>query len=1749
MTSNASCVSGSPATSNAITMTVNNNVTASVSISATVTTICSGTSVTFTATPTNGGTTPTYLWYKNGISTASAGSTYTSSTLVNNDVISCVMTSNASCVSGSPATSNAITMTVNNNVTASVSISATATSICSGNNVTFTAIPINGGTTPTYQWKKNGISVGSNSPVYATTSLVNNDIVSCVLTSNALCVSSSPATSNQVVISVNSQPVADDPAFNVEEFTPNGSLVGIVTATDPDSGQSLTYTIAGGNINNAFSINSSSGLITVANSLALNYLVTPVFNLEVEVTDNAPCSLTDISNVTIHVTQINNAPVANPQQFSLVENSSTGTIVGTVVATDPDPGQVLTYAIVSGNTSGAFSISSATGVLSVANSLAINYELTSVYNLQISVTDNAATPLTSIADVTVNILDINEAPVCFNDAFSIYENTPNNSIVGAVSASDPDNGQSLEFAIVGGNTNGAFTVDPVSGVISVSNALALDYEVNPIFTIVVNVTDNGTPSLSCQSTIIIDLFDVNEAPVVNNQTFFIAENSSNGTPVGTVIATDPDAGQILHYMIVAGNLNNAFTLNPLTGQITVANSSALIYSLTPVFYLTVSVTDNGEGNLSAEAIMTIHIEQAGNNPPVIEDQSFTTDENSLSGTFVGNVIATDPDNGQSLTYQIISGNIDNAFSINAVSGVITVNNSAALDYEVNFFFVLTVSVTDNASNSLSSQAYVTIYLNDVNENPVVEDQVFYVEQFASPGTQVGQVIASDPDIGQSLTYSFVSGNNDEAFYIDPATGLITVNNSWALDPSMNLVFSLDVMVTDDGTGNLTDNAIVTIFLLPPPNQPPIVNNQFFWLPENSENGTYVGTVVAYDPNLGQTLTYSILGGNLSEAFSIDQFTGDIFVANSILLDFEINPSFEFVVQVQDNGTGLLSSQAVVIVNLIDINEYPAVNDQSFGVTEAVVSGDFVGKVLAFDPDSAQVLTYSLLGGNTDNAFALDAMTGVLTIANPDAIDFETNPQFILLVSVTDNGAGLLMDQAFVQVNVQDSNEPPVILDKYFTINENSPNGSFVGKVRALDPDSGQILRYFIVDGNTGNAFSINQFTGVLTVANSTMLDYETYPSFDLVVRVVDNGAVPMSSQAIVTVDLLNINESPVIVDHAYTILPDAPTGYVIGCLNAMDPDSGQVLTYQILSGNEEQIFNLDNNGILSIMSSARLHNSIHDQFNIQVLVKDNGPDNLYANAMVRVYLASTGGSTVIYIDPENLNDIEENGTLQHPYDSWFDFPIRDGYTCMQRRGTEFVATGSILIENVSDINIGAYGSGSLPRIKSMMTGSSIFDISNADRIVIKNYDLRSEVPSSIGIFHRLCASNSLIIDSCIVQDFNKAVVSNSAGSTISVSNTDFKGITGTAFDCNGFSQFNMSGCALSDFVIDTTQHNSESTIALQLAGEDASIYLGNNVIESDNTNPGNLIILTGTNCSILAEGNTFLSPEGSQLTLLNMNNTGGNSIVRYNRFKGGKSGIYSLADHVAVYYNQFVKEETGITILENSIMTVMNNTFASNINACVKAMLSSVVELKNNIYYLDEVSASAYDIAGTFASDYNLFNTEKNSFLNGINSLAIWRNNTGQDIHSQVADPLFTNLYDADFTLQPGSPAINRGVDVELIRDYFGIEVPLFGIPDIGCSESVEQAMDSDAQSDLENKVQVDVYPNPTTGLLKLKFENSDDEDVYITVLDVNGNYLVTQQGSARKIIELDVHHLPSGSYYLLINVGNQLLSRKVIKN
>ena len=696
------------------------------------------------------------------------------------------------------------------------------------------------------------------------------------------------------------------------------------------------------------------------------------------------------ATVSITVTPVNDAPVVHAATFSLPENSANGTVVGTVTSSDAESAtQTYTYAITGGNSLGAFAINAVSGQITVADTTKLDFETTPQFNLTVTVTDSGTPVQSGSATIHINLTNVNEAPVASNATFAVAENSPAGTAVGTVTASDPDAGTTLSYAITGGNAGNAFAIN-AAGQITVNGPI--DFESLPSYTLTVTVTDNGVPQLGTTATITVNVTDVNEVPVVTGASFSLPENTANGTNVGSPITyADPDGGQTHVYSIESGNTNNAFAIDPSTGQITVNNVGALDFETTPVFTLTVRVTDNGTPVLFGQATVTVTLTNVNEQPTDIALSGNAVAENQPVGTPVGNLSTTDVDAGDTFTYTLVSGTGSTDNGVFQIVGN-QLQTNAVFDFETQASYSIRVRSTD--AGSLFTEKQFTITITDANDAPVVTAATFAVNENVPSGTTVGTVTYTDQDGSQTHTFAITGGNTGGAFAIDSSTGVITT--AGAINFETLPSYSLTVTVTDNGSPVLNGSNTITINVNDV-NEVPVVNAATFTVNENAANGTAVGTATFSDPDAGQTHVFAITAGNTGNVFSIDPSTGAITVAGAI--DFETTSSYSLTVQVTDNGTPNLSGTATITVNVNDVNEVPVVNAATFAMNENVPAGTTVGTVTFTDPDGGQTHAFSITGGNTGGAFTINAATGVITTAG--AIDFETTPSYSLTVQVTE----------------------------------------------------------------------------------------------------------------------------------------------------------------------------------------------------------------------------------------------------------------------------------------------------------------------------------------------------------------------------------------------------------------------------------------------------------------------------------------------------------------------------------------------------------------------------------------------------------------------------------------------------------------------------------------------------------------------------------------------------------------------------
>ena len=1015
------------------------------------------------------------------------------------------------------------------------------------------------------------------------------------------------------VIDINDHP----PQFNpdtysaaLREDTPIGVVILNVFAFDLDQAMNpnsqIEYSITDGNSDDAFSLNDTTGLLKLANSL--DFERQESYRLEIVASDQGSPPETATATATIQVVNLNEfSPVFDAiPAVNVSELTSVPLIVTQVNAQDGDTGANITYSIISGNEDMIFTINDNTGLITLIQSL--DYEAETLYELQVFASDGQKS---DTATLIVNVIDENEfVPQFFGSRnYQIEEEMPAGTLVGTVQVSDgdtgPDNSRITYMFIQDVPITTYFHLNPDNGEIRTQQVLDRE-ELTSIFplpesliTVDVLVHDNGIPVLQNMDNITITLLDINDnGPVFSQDPYMtnVAEHSSIGTPVLTVSATDSDQGsngEVL-YTIIAGNTHNSFAINDSTGEIT--TFADIDRETIASFQLSIQARDSGNPQQSTTVSVDIQVLDINDHAPRFNPDTYSSKlrEDILPGFTVLTVSAFDFDemgNPNSLiTYSITSGNINNSFSINSTEGILELANS--LDFENQESYTLEVAAEDQGDPTMSDTATVTIEVVNVNESPPVlnNSQTEYISELAPVPLAVTQFNAQDLDAGATITYSIVAGNSEMKFSMDESSGLITLVAS--LDYETTTSYELEVSASD-GAGN--DTATLTVIVIDENEfRPQFSGSTDFEVTEEMPSGTVVGTIQATDADgtlNNSVIIYTFVGGSMiSQYFELNPTNGTITTTRVLDRDTltQAFPQSMRSVDVSARDTGVPSLQNVrsITITILDLNDNAPVFSQDpykANVIEHSSNGTSVLVVTATDIDmgtNSQV-GYTIVSGNSENYFTIDANTGEIQVSGD--IDREMITSFNLTVQATDMGSAPQSSSVRVEICVIDINDNAPVFDpdNYSEVlPENTPSG-FILSVNATDIDeegnpNSQIV-YRITNGNSDGTFRLDGTTGHLELTNS--LDFERQESYTLEVIASDQGNPPLSDTATITVQVTNLNEfAPVLnVSQTIDISELAPVPLVVAQFNAQDGDTDDVILYSIASaGNEEMKFSIDN---------------------------------------------------------------------------------------------------------------------------------------------------------------------------------------------------------------------------------------------------------------------------------------------------------------------------------------------------------------------------------------------------------------------------------------------------------------------------------------------------------------------------------------------------------------------------------------------
>ncbi|CAI9737407.1 protocadherin Fat 4-like [Octopus vulgaris] len=1048
---------------------------------------------------------------------------------------------------------------------------------------------------------------------------------------------------------------------SISEDSAIGSTVYQVTAIDEDvTSTSVLYSLLTTQ-NSVFIIDPKTGIIQLNSRLDCD--TKSLYILQVEASDNSPRQpLSQTVNVNVVVTDVNdNYPQCFPPYlFSLLETSPFPLDVSQLNCQDKDPSSPeLSYRIENANEAKMFHIDERTGLVQLIK--ALDYETAKIHTLSINVSDNGVPRLLTKVLITIEVRPVNDNAPTFSPFFvrrvSVEENVPLGISLLKVNVKDADVGEDhglVSLSIEAGDQNGNFYIDSKSG--SLSLIRYLDRETKAIFNLTIIardcIHDIGVP-MTATTTLIVSVMDVNDNyPQFSQNSFLLKvnENAKPGSKLLTFHVRDEDTGLRgrTTLAIVEGNEKNIFSI--IHSHLLLHKN--LDYETKPYFRLKIKARDRGSESLSSFCHVNIEVIPRNEFPPVFleRNSSLVLRENVPVGTIVCKVNVSDKDGSLNglLNFSIISATPLNApisaFELDQKSGEISLVSK--LDFEtMPDIFNLVVRATDQAASDdipFSSTLILSVTILNENDNPPIFTQTsfsFEVRENSPLGIYIDQITALDMDSGSfgKINYTIVDNTHD--FGIDPLDGKLYLNST--LDYEQKQLYFLTVEVRDEGIPPLSATCLVKIAVIDVNDNAPVfpLSEQSVTVIEDVAQNTVIFKLYSSDADSYKSgnnqVQYKLFESFPSRNyFSIDAFSGEICIKQQ--LDRETIPRHKLIILAVDQGSPQLSGTTTLTVIVEDVNDNSPVirGDYKRRIPEDTLPGSLAFKISAFDADIGinAALSFEIVDGNTNSDFEIDRSSGYLFVNN--SLDREQRSTYRLRISVTDQGLEV-QRQGFntVVIIVTDVNDnTPVFLNNSytFTISENRPKMTPVGKLDATDADEGSnaALNFRIFYMLQGPAdFVMDSGSGIISTKKE--LDRELVPIYRLWCEVSDSGTPSLSAFTEVRIVVLDENDNEPIFDktsYSVRILENTPVGSTAMELNVIDLDinrAGKITLHFSLNSNDLDVAKY-HFGIVYQPPRLVLRRSIDREklsnFDFILTAQDGGMPSLSSEASVSVHI-------------------------------------------------------------------------------------------------------------------------------------------------------------------------------------------------------------------------------------------------------------------------------------------------------------------------------------------------------------------------------------------------------------------------------------------------------------------------------------------------------------------------------------------------
>ena len=939
------------------------------------------------------------------------------------------------------------------------------------------------------------------------------------------------ALANFSVIAVNDAPViGSQTGTTVLENSGNTSTsIGSVTATDADD-PSLTYLITNGNASGFFTIDPSTGNITLTTAgvaeVNQDNLVTTTYTLEITVEDDetpTPASTSTTLDVTFEA--VNDPPTVSASSI-FVDEGATFTLTNTeIFITDADD-NLSDVNIAISNVSSTLSIQIAgSPVTSFTAQQLTDGDVSLVHDgsedssafFDLTVEDgdeDLSTPSTQ--SVFVSVTPVNDTPVIDSQTgTTVLENSGNTSTsVGSVMATDADD-PSLTYSITSGNASGFFTIDPSTGNITLTTAGAVEVNqdnlVTTTYTLEITVEDDETPTPASTTTPLDVTFEaVNDPPILSGSSLFMDEGETITLTTTEIFITDAD-DNLSDVNIAISNLSStlsiqiagssvtSFTAQQLTdGDVSLVHDGSEI--VTASFELTPEDGDEDSSTPTTETLF-VSVNQV-NDPPTITDVGGTLayTEEGPAAIIDATITISDAENDQiqSATITISSGyepsedalNFDSASASplgitgSFVSATLTLSGgSSAANYET-----ILESVTyqnSNAINPSTTNRAITWTVNDGLDSSVAATSTITVTAVDDPSVFSGDISGSgleDTSISGTLTVTDPEGIASPNFTIDAqassgSASIVSSSGLWQYTPDLNYsgTDSFTVKVTDD-LGNTATQAIS--LTVTPVDDAPVAENATLTVLEDAP-ATSLGLSAPSNPDSGETLTITIS-------------------------------------QVPGAGEGIIANGSTTLAP-----------------SNVIAPSELAG--LTFTPNT-----------NYDGAVA----------------------DFVYLLS---DGTGNDDSTGAVSISITAVDDPPIAENKSLTVAEDSP-GTNLGLLEPTTPDPGETLAITVTQVPLPSEGVINN-SGTSLSASSTLTPSELaalkfIPATDYDGTVTDfsyslsDGTGSDSSNGTVSITITPVDDPPVAESKSVTVNEDSP-GTNLGLLTPTTPDTGETLNITI----------------------------------------------------------------------------------------------------------------------------------------------------------------------------------------------------------------------------------------------------------------------------------------------------------------------------------------------------------------------------------------------------------------------------------------------------------------------------------------------------------------------------------------------------------------------------------------------------------